>query len=86
MHNRKVLNDKTNETDNDNCNCHSKDTRPLPNSCQTKSIIYHTNLDCNIAGYKQNCYFGSCETAFEDRFRTHKKLLNHVKYKYDKKL
>ena len=40
MHNDKVLNDKPNETEINNCNCRNKDTCPLPNRCQTKSIIY----------------------------------------------
>ena len=77
MHNHKLLNDKTNETGINNCNCHNKDTCPLPNSCQTKCIIYQANIDCDIAGYKQKCYFGSCETTFKDCFGNHKKSLNN---------
>ena len=53
IHNHKVLNDKPNETVIDNCNCRNKYTCPLPNSCQTKSLIYQDNIDCDIAGYKQ---------------------------------
>ena len=30
----------------------------LPNSCQTKSILYQANIDCDIAGCKQKCYVG----------------------------
>ena len=40
MHNYKILNDKPNKTGINNCNCCNKDTCPLPNSCQTKCIIY----------------------------------------------
>ena len=54
MHNQKVLNDKANETGINNCNCRNKDTCLLPNSCQTKFLIYQVNIDCDIAGYKQN--------------------------------
>ena len=54
MHNHKVLNDKPNETGISNCNCRKKDTCPLPKSCQTKCIVYQANIDCDIAGYKQN--------------------------------
>ena len=68
MHNHKVINDKPNETGINNCNCRNKDNCPLPNSCQTKYIIYQANIDCDIAGYKQKCYLGSCETTFKDRF------------------
>ena len=55
MHNRKVLLDKPNETEINNCNCRNEDTCPLPNSCQTKCIIYQANIDSDIdiGGYKQ---------------------------------
>ena len=86
MHNHKVLNDKPNETGINNYNCCNKDTCPLPNSCQTKCIIYQANIDCDIAGYKQKCYLGSCETTFEDRFGNHKKSFNHVKHKNNTEL
>ena len=69
FHNHKVLNNKPNETEIDNCNYWNKDTCPLPDSCQTKSLFYQANIDCHIAGYKQKCYLGSCETTFKDRFR-----------------
>ena len=66
-----------------NCNCRNKDTCPLPKSCQTKCIVYQANIDCDIAGYKQNCYLGSCETTCKDRFENHKKSFNHAKNKND---
>ena len=65
MHNHKVLNDKPNEMGINNCNCRNKDNCPLPNSCQTKCIIYQANIDCDIAGYKQKFYLGSCERTFK---------------------
>ena len=43
---RKVLNDKPNEPDIDNGNSRNKYTCAVPNSCQTKSIIYQANIDC----------------------------------------
>ena len=86
MHNHKVLNDKPIETAINNCNCRNKDTWPLPDSCQTKCIIYQANIDQNIAGYKQKCYLGSRETTFKDRFGNHKKSFNHIKYKNDTEL
>ena len=51
MHNHKVLHDKPNETGINNCNCRNKDACPLLNSCQTKSIIYQTNIYCDSSGY-----------------------------------
>ena len=86
MHNHKVLNDKPSETGINNCNCRNKDAFPLPKSCRTKCIVYQANIDCDIAGYKQKCYLGSCETTFKDRFRNHKKSFNHAKHKNDTEL
>ena len=51
MLNHEVINNKTDETDINHCNCHNEDSCPLPNSCQTKSIIYQANIDCDIASY-----------------------------------
>ena len=86
IHNHKFLNDKPNEMRINNCNCRNKDNCPLPNIIQTKFIIYQANIDCDIAGYKQNCYLGSCETTFKYRFGNHKKSLNQLKHKNDTEL
>ena len=77
-------NNKPNQTGINNCNCRNKDTCLLPNSCQTKCIIYQANIDSDIAGYKQNCYLGLCETTFKDRFGNHKISFNHVKHNHQK--
>ena len=42
-----------------------------------------SSIDCDIAGYKQKFYLGSCETTFKDRFGNNKKLFNQVKHKND---
>ena len=78
-----ILNDQPNETGINNCNCSNKNTCPLPHSCQTKCIVYQANIDCDIAGYKQKCYLGLCETTFKDHFGNHKNSFNHVKHKND---
>ena len=51
-------------------------------------VLYEmqANIDCDIAGYKQKCYLGSCETTFKDRFGNHKMSFNHVKHKNDTEL
>ena len=85
MHNHKVLSNKPNEMGINNCNCCNKDTCPLPNSCQTKCIIYQANIDCDIAGYKHKYYLGSCETTFKDHFGNQKESFNHIKHKNDTK-
>ena len=52
MYNHKILNNKLNETEIDNCNYCNKDTYPLPNSCLTKKqfikpTLAVTSLDTN---------------------------------------
>ena len=65
-----------------NCNCCcNKDTWTLLNSCEMKCIIYQPNNDCDITGYKQKCYLGSCKSIFKDRFENQKNSFNHVKHK-----
>ena len=86
VRNHNVLNNKPNELEINDCNCHTKDNCPLPNSCQAKCIIYQGNINYDIARYKQKCYLGSCETTSKDRFGNHKKSFNHAKHKYDKEL
>ena len=62
MHN--IRNDKLNEMEIDMCNCRNKDTCPIPNSYQTKTIIYQANIDYDIPECKQKCYLELRETAF----------------------
>ena len=81
-----VRNDKPNETEITNCNCRNRDIYPLPNSCQTKCIVYQANIDCDIAEYKQKCFLNSCQTAFKDRFENHNRSFNHVKHKNEVEL
>ena len=69
-----------------NCNSRNKDNCYLPNSCQTKFIIYQANIYCGIARSKLKSYLGSCEITFKDRFRNHKKPFNHLKHKNDTEL
>ena len=75
-----ILDDKSNATEIDNFNRRNKDTCPLPNSCQTKSIIYQA-IYCFITGQNQKCSVDSCETTSKDRFENHKKSFKHLKHK-----
>ena len=83
MHNHKVLHNKSNEMEINNCNCRDKDTCPLPNICQKKGKTYRASTGYDIAGYKQKCYLDSCKTTFKGRFGNDKKSFNHVKHKND---
>ena len=58
----------------------------LLKSCLTTCIVYQASIDCDIGGYKQKCYLGSCEKTFKDRFGNHKKSFNHAKHKRDTEL
>ena len=54
MHNHKVLNHKPNETGINNCNCRNEDDCPLPNTCQTKCIIFQANIDLTLLDVTKN--------------------------------
>ena len=54
MHNHKVLNDKPNETGINNCNCRNEDDCPLPNTCQTKYVIFQGNIDLTSLDITKN--------------------------------
>ena len=72
MHNHKVSNDKPNETE----------------SVAIKILVLYqiaskqTNIDCEIAGYKEKYYLASCEITFKGRFE----LQNHIKQSNDTEL
>ena len=48
-------------------------------------MTYQANINCDIAGYKQKYYLGSCETTFKDNFGNNK-LFNHIKHENDTEL
>ena len=61
MHNCKLLNGKPNEIE----------------SVAIKVLVLYqipskqTNIDCEIAGYKEKCYLVSCEITLKGRFENH---------------
>ena len=63
-----------------------KKSVPEPPFIHTICTVYEANIYRDIAGYKQKCYLGLCETTFKNRFGNHKKSLNHVKHKNDTEL
>ena len=49
---------------------------PYQNALQNSGYRLYSYINvlktCHIAGYKQKCYLGSCETTFKNRFCNHK--------------
>ena len=84
MDNHKVLNDKPNETGINNDNCRNKDTCPLPNSCQTKCMIYQASIDCEIAGYKQKYHLGSSEIIKSHSTTLNTKIIQNYQKNFGK--
>ena len=68
-HNRKILNDRTQEPPQTNktCNCRQKQDCPLDNKCCTSCVIYKAT----IKNEKKN-YIGMTQGKFKDRFTQHK--------------
>lgn len=66
-HNRKILSTKP-QNDNNNCNCWSKESCPIPGKCRTKTIIYQATVQHNN---KTAEYIGYTEPDFKSRYNNH---------------
>ena len=73
-HNKKVLNEKPKNPNNNNCNCRNKDQCPVKNECQTESVIYKATVNHNQS---TTTYIGSTTNTFKTRFTNHKASFNH---------
>ena len=77
-HNRTILNpDVSLEY---GCNCISRNECPLQNKCLTSKFASRADVE-NEINHKKKFYFWVSKTAFEERYRNHKKECNYVKYR-----
>jgi hypothetical protein len=79
-HNQRLLNSRTNTSQERTCNCRNRDLCPLQGSCLTSGIIYQasvTRLDNN----RKETYIGLTETTFKSRYNNHKSSLNNPRQK-----
>ena len=75
-HNRATLHPATTSY---GCNCRVKDSCPLNGECLTPKLVYRADIK-NNSNNKKKYYVGLSETTFKQRYRNHKKELNHAKY------
>ena len=82
MHNAKLLRNakpqpqpQPNEAEPENCNCQKKDECPLDGQCQTRSLIYQSNVTKDD-GKKEN-YIGLTANTFKERWDGHKSSFRH---------
>ena len=81
-HNNKVLgkNIQTREQTEriNNCNCQDKRKCPIPQKCQTKTVIYKATVSTTSS---EKTYIGSTEKTFKDRYYAHKTSITDENYK-----
>ena len=81
-HNQQILNPTFNSY---GCSCRDKDNCPLDGVCLTPNIIYRADVS-NNKDSETKFYYGLTETSFKERYRNHKKSLEHERYRYDTEL
>ena len=77
-HNRTILNSDVSLEYG--CNCRSRNECPLQNKCLTSKFASPADVE-NEINNKRKFYFWVSKTAFEERYRNHKKECNYVKYR-----
>lgn len=76
-HNKKILNDISNEQAIKQCNCRKKADCPLDQKCQQSSVIYNAKVTYNNT---ESNYIGQTANKFKERFSNHKQSFKHEQY------
>ena len=70
------------------CNCPQRQTCPISNQCQTRSLVYKADLKYEVVRQGtqgnqeiQKVYFGNSMNTFKQRYGVHKSSFTHRKYK-----
>ena len=74
-HNRKILNEKPQDSKDKLCNCRKKDQCPVNNECLKENVVYKATVKHNKS---KITYIGSTSTSFKTRYNNHKQSFNHV--------
>ncbi len=78
-HNKKLLQQKEDETPVRTCNCMRPSECPLNGNCLVKNIVYKAIVSSPAMSDKY--YYGASATTFKLRYGDHKSSINHHKYK-----
>ena len=76
-HNTRILNSKTDSSEELPCNCRKPNECPLQGKCRTKSIIYKATVTTTCDPPQH--YIGCCETEFKTRYNNHRSSFNNKK-------
>ena len=79
-HNKKILSNINNDSNDKLCNCRSQQNCPLDNKCLTTSLIYKAQITCTTANQTTTKnYIGLTEGTFKQRYTQHKSTFTHRK-------
>ena len=70
MYNHKVLNEQSNETRMNNCNCRNKDTCPLPNTFKQNALFIKPTLSVALLDTNKNVTL--------DHVKQHLKIISEI--------
>ena len=77
-HNKAQIN-KSDATNDSNCNCQNSSTCPMDGKCNDQSIIYQAEVTTSTS---KETYIGLCDTAFKLRYRNHVCSFRNKRYKH----
>ena len=77
-HNKAQIN-KSDATNDSNCNCRNSSTCPMDGKCNDQSIIYQAEVTTSTS---KETYIGLCDTAFNLRYRNHVCSFRNDRYKH----
>ena len=60
------------------CNCRNRNTCPLEGNCNTRNIVYQTEV---TTPQTKETYIGLCDTTFKERYRNHTCSFRNERYK-----
>ena len=67
-YNKKLLNNKDDDSAKKTCNCRDKANCPMPEGRRDKGVVYEARVECND---NTRIYNQLCETEFKTRFYNH---------------
>ena len=77
-HNKAQIN-KSDPTNDSNCNCRNSSTCPMDGKCNDQNIIYQAEVTTSTS---RETYIGLCDTTFKLRYRNHVCSFRNERYKH----
>ena len=77
-HNKAQIN-KSNPTNDSNCNCRNSSTCPMDGQCNDQNSIYQAEVTTSTS---RETYIGQCDTTFKLRYRNHERSFRNERYKH----